>query len=391
MVTNSTAPTQTPTTLPALALPVRDRATVRLRNALSARGAERRFRLGAVDATARLLPVPADFAPEGAIDFRVAGVPWRLLFSHRILLRAHPFFAEPELRGTTLEMLPEGLRSALAEKLAVPVFQMLSEALGAAVEFEGWHSLDPRKSGENDEGGVSPRAVEFELLAPGCPVTTTAALVPVGQTDADEAVDRLVALLAALPRGEEGLLASCAERIPLRLSTVAGSLELTHEEVQSLAAGDVLLPEWLPQKGAVKLFLSSSGRTLYEADGGLSEADTAVTLASAFRGVLETQTMISADDIPVTLTFEIDSRTITTGELKSLEAGYVFRLGCDPAAPVTVRANGLAVARGRLVDMNGVPGVELTEAIGAGAAPSIPQTAPQPTQAARAPESTPVP
>ena len=73
MVTNSTAPTQTPTTLPALALPVRDRATVRLRNALSARGAERRFRLGAVDATARLLPVPADFAPEGAIDFRVAG------------------------------------------------------------------------------------------------------------------------------------------------------------------------------------------------------------------------------------------------------------------------------------------------------------------------------
>ena len=66
-------------------------------------------------------------------------------------------------------------------------------------------------------------------------------------------------------------------------------------------------------------------------------------------------------------------------------------MGCDPAAPVTVRANGLAVARGRLVDVNGVPGVELTEAIGAGAAPSIPQTASQPTQAARAPESTPVP
>lgn len=395
MATTSAASPQLPTLLPALALPARDPAGVRLRNALSVRGAERRFRLGAVEAIARLLPVPVDFAPERAIDLTVAGSPWRLLFSHRILLRAHPFFAEPELRGTTLEMLPEGLKSALAEKLAAPVFQMLSEALGAAVEFKGWRSLDAKAAGAAE--GVPPHAVGFELLAPGCPVTTTAALLPVGETtvDTDAAVDRLVLLLSALPRNVEGFLASSVERIPLRLSTVAGSLELTHADVESLRAGDVLLPEWLPQKGAVKLFLYSQGRTLYEADGALSEADTAVTLASAFRGVWETQTMISADDIPVTLTFEIDSRTITAGELKSLEAGYVFRLGCDPAAPVTVRANGLAVARGRLVDVNGVPGVELTEAIGAGASvptSQSPQSASQPAQAApQAPAGTPAP
>ena len=77
--------------------------------------------------------------------------------------------------------------------------------------------------------------------------------------------------------------------------------------------------------------------------------------------------MQRTDDIEVTLAFELERRTITVGELKSLEPGAVLRLTADPEAPVTIRANGAPIAKGRLVDLNGVIGVQLTAAQGDGA------------------------
>lgn len=68
-------------------------------------------------------------------------------------------------------------------------------------------------------------------------------------------------------------------------------------------------------------------------------------------------------DIDIRLSFELDRRIITVGELESLAPGYTFALDCDAASPVTIRANGKAIARGRLVDMNGVLGVQIAETL----------------------------
>ena len=73
--------------------------------------------------------------------------------------------------------------------------------------------------------------------------------------------------------------------------------------------------------------------------------------------------MSTAEELPVKLTFELENRTITVGELKSLAPGYTFTLTADASAPVTVLANGKPVAKARLVDVNGAIGVQLTETL----------------------------
>lgn len=71
--------------------------------------------------------------------------------------------------------------------------------------------------------------------------------------------------------------------------------------------------------------------------------------------------MQQTDSLEVRLVFELEERTITLGELSRLEPGYVFTLTADASAPVTITANGQAVAKGRLVDVNGAVGVQITE------------------------------
>ena len=67
-------------------------------------------------------------------------------------------------------------------------------------------------------------------------------------------------------------------------------------------------------------------------------------------------------DMDILLSFELDRRIISAGELATLSPGYVFNFGEEEAA-VTIRANGKAVARGRLVDVDGKLGIQLTDTL----------------------------
>ena len=69
------------------------------------------------------------------------------------------------------------------------------------------------------------------------------------------------------------------------------------------------------------------------------------------------------NDIDIRLSFELDRRLITVGELEALTPGYTFSINSDAQSPVTIRAKGKAIARGRLVDMNGVLGVQIAETL----------------------------
>ena len=75
--------------------------------------------------------------------------------------------------------------------------------------------------------------------------------------------------------------------------------------------------------------------------------------------------MDAVEELTVELSFSLEERLVTLGELSRMRAGTVLPLTADPAAPVTIRANGRRVAKGRLVDLNGTLGVELLEAAAA--------------------------
>ncbi|MGI4847199.1 MAG: type III secretion system cytoplasmic ring protein SctQ [Janthinobacterium lividum] len=65
------------------------------------------------------------------------------------------------------------------------------------------------------------------------------------------------------------------------------------------------------------------------------------------------------DDVTIRLTFDLGERSVSIGELRSLAPGFTFDLGRDLRHAVTIRANGIAVGEGELVDIDGRVGVSV--------------------------------
>jgi type III secretion protein Q len=63
------------------------------------------------------------------------------------------------------------------------------------------------------------------------------------------------------------------------------------------------------------------------------------------------------NDLPIKLTFDLGERTLPLGELQTIAPGYVFDLGRDFRQAVTIRANGMRIGEGELVDIEGRTGV----------------------------------
>ena len=68
---------------------------------------------------------------------------------------------------------------------------------------------------------------------------------------------------------------------------------------------------------------------------------------------------VNLDTLELTVTFELDRRLMSIAEIAALTPGYTFTLPADMGGPVTVRANGKSLGKGRLVDVGGVLGVQL--------------------------------
>lgn len=71
----------------------------------------------------------------------------------------------------------------------------------------------------------------------------------------------------------------------------------------------------------------------------------------------DTPREVSIGEIEVTLTFEVGSQLISLDRLGVVKPGYLFLLETAVDEPVTVRANGKAIGRGSLVNVEGKIGV----------------------------------
>lgn len=65
--------------------------------------------------------------------------------------------------------------------------------------------------------------------------------------------------------------------------------------------------------------------------------------------------------LPVNIVFELDRKTITLGEMKTIKPGYTFELSKELQKPVRVTANGRFFGRGELVRIDNRLGVRLLE------------------------------
>ncbi|MBR5882582.1 MAG: type III secretion system cytoplasmic ring protein SctQ [Mailhella sp.] len=182
-------------------------------------------------------------------------------------------------------------------------------------------------------------------------------LAPASQNAAVEAAE----MLRPLPLRPNPKLAGATASVPLEVAFETGYLFLNLESVKTLEHGDMLLPEAWPlaqNRAGLRIYHGISSVLV----GECTLRDGSAVLETPLAEEVETS-MDSSNDLEIRLSFELDRRLITVGELSSIAPGFTFPLTNPADSLVTIRANGKAIARGRIVDMNGTLGVQVTETL----------------------------
>ncbi|WP_273523478.1 type III secretion system cytoplasmic ring protein SctQ [Mailhella massiliensis] len=313
------------------------------------------FGAGKVDLTP--LPDTPGFAPACILDLDMGGTLWYAELDDAALLLRHEVFTDDAGNAPDIDerTLPGEVRRALLESMLGKALAALREHLNLPV-FVTDVRFSPAESVK------VPFSLGLKAVLSACNGLPEQTLfLRLSPSKAEEAAV-LADALRALPQRQSGPLSETLKAVPLEVVLESGYLFLKPEEVARLGVEDVLLPEaWTAPETLTLRILYGAGRTcsaLCTAEGGNA------TLTSPLSEEAEPSMDSSLqNDIDIRLSFELDRRLITVGELEALTPGYTFSLNSDMQSPVTIRANGKAIARGRLVDMNGVLGVQIAETL----------------------------
>lgn len=312
------------------------------------------------------------FVPAASLWLESGGELWRLDWSslEALALRADlaAWRASLPLGEQDFARLPQGLCLAVLERLLLPGLQDLGRFWGGEVRC----LAGPRA--EVPWEGHLPLRLELPGLGPVFLRLSWAR---------EEAARALLERLERLPvRRAEKICFSGALSCPLE----AGSMHLRVEEVTSLELGDVLLPEqWapeaprlrLPQGGALACRLEDGmvsvlgpdmgdpGQKMAEkgSEDGMSEEHLTPAPGAAEQTGAEVLRLeaaaVGALELPVV--FEIGRLHLRLDELAALVPGHTLALGgATPSPVVDIRVAGQLLAQGRLVDVGGMPGVQIT-------------------------------
>lgn len=359
------------TSAPLFAPPALNPLQARFLNALCTRRLPASINLHGADCALSPDPWQAPFTPACALNVTVDGAMWRLEFASSAVLRLHPAGA---LVGDDAA-LPEELRLALLELALGPVFA----SLGQFLDFSGPLTAATEQASDN---AVFVCAVPLLLNLPeeNVPVRI--------QAPDRQAAGAVLDRLQGLP-----LLRRPVDELRLAVALEAGEARLTRRELRELKFEDIILPAAYPAlQGELTLRLGSGAGIRCALKDGLAEIlDIMPTLP--LEDVTMTETLpdevpqetalpedpapetaapaapaapaaqaepLDLDNMEITVTFELERRLMSIAEIAALTPGYTFPLAVDPAAPVTLRAGGQAIGTGRLVDLNGTLGVQVT-------------------------------
>jgi len=78
------------------------------------------------------------------------------------------------------------------------------------------------------------------------------------------------------------------------------------------------------------------------------------------------QSGLAIEQMDLEISFDLGRIQVPVASLRTLQAGYVFELDTTLNEPVTIRANGRRIGRGRLVQIGDRIGVQTTELAGHG-------------------------
>ncbi|MEY2617680.1 MAG: hypothetical protein RL522_682 [Pseudomonadota bacterium] len=270
--------------------------------------------------------------------------------------------------------------SEIPEPLAAACLEEAAEALGAALEPLGYGCA--RIDGLRP-GPAQSRQMEqaFDLIARCGEVVVFARLAtsPLG-------LSLLADLAIALPPANNGLP---VEDLPMAWRAEIGCTWLATHEIARLSVGDSVLLEQSQFDGDRRLWLACGGMGLRVVMG--STGLTVVTPLSEGGWTMHVDPEVSpspadrvtVDQLPLRLVFDLGEVAMPLKAVRQLQVGQTIDLGHPLANAVRVRVNGVHVATGELVDIDGHLGVTLTALVRRPVA-----TAPRITARARATSDT---
>lgn len=330
----------------------------------------------------------APFVPAAVLYLSSGEDLWRLEWSSLEALALRPDLASWRSAlpagEQTFARLPGELCLAVLERLLQPALQRLEPFLGCELRFSG-----------TPQAGIAwGGSLPLRLDLPGA----EAVFLRLSWTK-ENAARYVLERLEQLPmRTEAGGCFTGTLACPLE----AGRMHLSADEAATLAPGDVLLPEsWAPETPRLRLpqgralacrlgegILSVLGPDMgdpgresaeKESEDGMSEEQLAPAGAVQDDGpAAEAPTVapasVGALELPVV--FEIGRLHLRLDELAALVPGHTLALGGETPSPVVdIRVAGQLLAQGRLVDVGGMPGVQITRMHAAGQDGGTPQGA----------------
>lgn len=322
--------------------------------------------------TLRVVHAPFPFEPAGVLRLRRGGREWRVDLGHTEFLRFHPAVAHLSRD----EDLPDPVRLAILDLLLAPLLPCLQRFLGESATVAGM-TLGPAAPPETEPVAVLNLALDFDGQ------DESPLFLRVAVPDKDSAL-ALATRIAALPV-RPAQLKQVDPDLPILVAIEAGDMRLRLEELSGLEENDILLPpDYLAAQGRIRLRPCPGQGSISRAGAIICAVHDTQTTVLAIVATPEETPMSSPNpstptppsaeataetpaaagtppvgDIEIDLCFELERRTLTVKELAALVPGYTFTLGCDPLAPVSLRVNGMPIGTGRLVDINGVLGVQV--------------------------------
>lgn len=325
------------------------REEVDLRNRLFERGTRIPFSLGPDSFVVVFPPSEEPFVPEVSAGIEMNGRVSRLDLD-RFFFRAA---VEDFLGGEDFAVLPPEVREAAAEVLLERLVERFETWSGGKAAFREIHfppaGRDPGKR-PVDPGVPLP----FRLLREN------------GETGGPAASGRLcldretAGWLRGLLDRDPPLKAFEYDRLPVEVRVEIGRLRLTLADLKGLERDDVLLAErgaWeeggeavVRAGGRVSFPATLEGRTVTVREGRGKAMDTEHLSEKTGGDKAGGESPASnLDELEITLLFDVGSREIPLGELKTIRPGYTFELEGSPERPVTIRANGKRIGSGELV------------------------------------------
>ncbi len=308
---------------------------------------------------------------------------WYAAFDSIAWIRWHTIFSDLKQNKNAEEVLPEPVKQALLESMLTPVLQALERQISCSVKI-----ADCFLQQEQMECFYRQNAV----LAFSCHGTNQEdefianLFIAVPEESASlELLEKIERILPKSGNAEQKVL----DTVPVPLSFCVGETTLFHSELQTFGFGDIVLfDEYYIKNNMLKIFIPFFDEQI----DGIKFADN--YLLAVFEGgslnavrferwermvpdgeknmeqeekkikaEQETQekdeASISLDTLPVTVRFELEQRMLTVAEIRALRSGYTFALSKNLDEAVNLVANGKKIASGKIVDINGMLGVQL--------------------------------